>query len=571
MKLIGQVRPLPTLIIVLGIAMLIAGCTALTPQSTVPVNLPSPTEVISTATPAVIEKTEPVTPTPRIEPAPTETPEDTPPLKGPAPVTLINPGFEERDADGKITGWNQSGSEEAIISEDRGHSGDFRLTHKAAGDYKAETWQAVSGLANDWYTLRAWVRSSGGQNEVYLALKCGEQEKRVYVPPTTPGYRWISLVVSNRVTDRGCTISLNSDGNPDTWASFDDIELVPGRVALTYLGADISSLKKSEDKGGVYKYSDGRQADALQILKDYGMNNARLRVWVNPADGYHNKAELLEMATRLKSHGMKLLVDFHYSDNWADPGKQNKPAAWKDYDFEQLKQAVYDHTFDVCSSLVAQGTPPDMVQVGNEINAGMLWPDGDYNHFDNLAALIKEGYQAVKDCSSSTLVMLHIAEGGDNEMARWWFGNITSRDVPFDVIGISYYPFWHGSLAELQANLNDISARYDKDVIVAETAYAFTDQEDDFLENIANPSMVIAGYPFTPEGQRMMLRDIMSVVRGVTNGRGLGIFYWDATWTAVPGNGWDTTDPQSGNAWENQALFDYDDRALPALSEYLNP
>lgn len=106
-------------------------------------------------------------------------------------------------------------------------------------------------------------------------------------------------------------------------------------------------------------------------------------------------------------------VDFHYSDNWADPGKQNKSAAWKDYDFEQLKQAVYDHTYDVCNSLTAQGTPADMVQVGNEINAGMLWPDGDYNHFDNLAALLKSGYQAVKDSSSSTLVMLHIAEGGD--------------------------------------------------------------------------------------------------------------------------------------------------------------
>jgi arabinogalactan endo-1,4-beta-galactosidase len=393
----------------------------------------------------------------------------------------------------------------------------------------------------------------------------------VYVPPTTPGYRWITLSVSNQVTDGQCTISLYSDGNPDNWASFDDIELVPGQVALSILGADISSLKKSEDMGGVYKYSDGTLADALQIIKGSGLNYARLRVWVDPADGYHGKAEILKMALRLKSQGIKLLVDFHYSDNWADPGKQNKPAAWVDLDFEQLKKAVYEHTFDVCNSLVAQGTPPDMVQVGNEINAGMLWPDGDYNHFDNLAALLKEGYQAVKECSSSTLVMLHIAEGGDNDLARWWFDNITRREVPFDVIGISYYPFWHGSFAELQANLNDISSRYDKDVIVAETAYAFTDKENDSLANIANKSMLIPGYPFTPEGQRIMLRDIMSIVRGVTNGRGLGIFYWDATWTAVPGNGWDSTDPQSGNAWENQALFDFNSRALPALGEFLNP
>jgi arabinogalactan endo-1,4-beta-galactosidase len=506
-----------------------------------------------------------------IEPTDTSIPSSTTPSPVPVPPSLINPGFEDQAPDGTLTGWDNTGTQAAVIIEDRGHSGDFRLTHMGLEAYQVVTSQTISGLANEMYTLRSWVRSSGGQNEVYIALTCGSVEKRVYVPPTTPGYRWIQLSLSNQVTDGECTISLHSDGNPDTWASFDDIELAPGQSVLSILGADISSLKKSEDMGGVYRYSDGTEADALQILKDQGMNYARLRVWVDPADGYHDKNEILGMALRLKSLGIKLLVDFHYSDNWADPGKQNKPAAWADYDFEQLKTAVYEHTFDVCNSLVAQGTPPDMIQLGNEINAGMLWPDGDYNHFDNLAALLKEGYRAVKDCSSSTLVMLHIAEGGDNELARWWFDNITRRDVPFDVIGISYYAFWHGSLAQLQYNLNDISTRYDKDVIVVETAYAFTDQEDDFLSNIANREMAVPGYPFTPEGQRAMLRDVMSVVRAVANGRGLGVFYWDATWTAVPGNGWDSTDPQSGNAWENQALFDYNDRALPALSEFLNP
>jgi arabinogalactan endo-1,4-beta-galactosidase len=489
----------------------------------------------------------------------------------PEPASLVNPGFEEQDSGGKPAGWINSGTESAVLIEDRGHSGNFRLTHKAAEAYQVETSQTITGLANDWYTLRTWVRSSGGQNDVHLALECGGEEKRVSVPPTMPGYRWIHLSLSNKVTDGQCTIRLFSDGNPDTWTSFDDIELVPGQTSLSILGADISSLKKSEDKGGTYAYSDGTQADALKILKDQGMNYARLRVFVDPADGYHGKDEILAMAERLKSQGIKLLVDFHYSDNWADPGKQNKPAAWVDYDFEQLKQAVYDHTYDVCNSLVAQGTPPDMIQIGNEINAGMLWPDGDYNHLDNLADLLKAGYQAVKDCSPSTLVMLHIAEGGDNDLARWWFDNITRREVPFDVIGISYYPFWHGSLAQLQYNLNDISARYDKDVIVVETAYAFTDKEDDDLPNIANKDLATPGYPFTPEGQRAMLKDVMSIVRAVDNGRGLGVFYWDATWTAVTGNGWDSTDPQSGNAWENQALFDFNDRALPALEEFPNP
>lgn len=509
----------------------------------------------------------PVEVTPATETVPTSIPVS-------EPANLVNPGFEEKDENGVPIGWSVIGSESAVLLEENGHASSFRLTQKSSETYQVETSQTVSGLANGWYTLRAWVRSSGKQVEVYLALKCGDEEKRVYVPSTSPGYRWIRLVVSNQVTDGQCTISLHSFGTPDSWASFDDIELVPGQAALSILGADISSLHKSEDEGGVYKYSDGTQADALQILKDNGLNYARLRVWVDPADGYHNKAEILAMAPRLKSLGTKLLVDFHYSDDWADPGKQYKPAAWKDYDFEQLKQALYDHTFDVCNSLVEQGTPPDMVQVGNEINSGILWPDGhtwDPPNWDNLAQLLSAGYDAIKACSPETLVMLHIAEGGDNEMARWWFDNITRRNVPFDVIGISYYPFWHGSLAELQANLNDISARYDKDVIVAEFAYPFTVLEDDGLANIANRRMTTDGYLFTPDGQRRMLRDVMSVVRGVQNGRGLGVFYWDATWTAIPGNGWDTKDPNSGNAWENQALFDFDDKALPALGEYLNP
>jgi arabinogalactan endo-1,4-beta-galactosidase len=145
-------------------------------------------------------------------------------------------------------------------------------------------------LGNDWYTLGAWVRSSGKQVEAYLALKCGNSEKRVYIPSTSPGYRWLHLVISNQVSDGQCTVNIHSFGTANSWLSVDDLELLPGRAELSILGADISSLHKSEAMGGVYKYSDGIQADALQILKDNGLNYARLRIWVDPADGYHNKA-----------------------------------------------------------------------------------------------------------------------------------------------------------------------------------------------------------------------------------------------------------------------------------------
>lgn len=337
------------------------------------------------------------------------------------------------------------------------------------------------------------------------------------------------------------------------------------------MGADISSLKKSEDFGGVYAYEDGTQADALKILKDHGMNYARIRVWLKSPDGYHGKTQLLAMTRRLKTHDIKLLVDFHYSDTWADPGKQPKPKAWQSLDFDGLKKALYDHTFDVCNSLKEQGAPPAMVQIGNEITNGMVWPDGKNDEsFDNLAELLKEGYRAAKDCSPETLVMLHLDNGGNNEMYRCWFDNILEREVPFDLIGVSYYPYWHGTLDDLRNNLNDIAARYDKDIVVVETAYPFTPDDKDNFPNVIQ-DQAIPGYPFTPEGQKNMLHAIMDILREAPNRHGLGFMWWDATWTAVSGNGWDPADPSTGNGWENQALFDFDNRALPAMSLFNRP
>jgi len=476
-----------------------------------------------------------------------------------APPTIINAGFESNPLDG----WKTVG-----VVESGGYDSEKRLTHPG-GNAPVESIQKLSHISSGWYTLKVWVKSTGKQKEAYIGLKdCGEDAK-ASVPILRE--KWLQVVVSAKVTKHQCTISLYSDTEDGEWVSFDNVEMIPGRAALTVMGADISSLKKSEDLGGVYAYENGTEADALKILNDHGMNFARIRVWVDSPDGYHGKDELLEMAKRLKQNKIKLLVDFHYSDSWADPGKQNKPAAWKDYDFEELKHAVYEHTYDVCDSLKKQGTPPDMVQIGNEITNGMLWLDGKNDKsFDNLAALLKEGYRAVKDCSPDTLVMLHVDNGGNNQMYRWWFDNITAQEVPFDLIGASYYPYWHGTFADLQTNLNDIAVRYDKDIIVVETAYAFTSDNNDNLENIVTFQKK-PGYPFSPESQAQMLADIMTIVRAVPNGHGLGIMWWDATWTAVDGNGWDPAQAISGNGWENQALFDYENRALPAMNLFNQP
>ncbi|MFG2028671.1 arabinogalactan endo-beta-1,4-galactanase [Streptomyces sp. NPDC048825] len=485
-----------------------------------------------------------------------------------AASTLQNTGFEA-DGAGVATpgGWSEYGSTGASFVESGGRSGSYRLTHYASSAYKVETYQYLSGLTNGNYTLRAWVRSGGGQKSAHIALKnCGSADQRTDLPVSSSG--WIRVVVPMRVTNSQCTISINSDANAGNWINVDDLTFTAGTTnALAVKGSDVSSLAKSEAKGGVYRTSSGSTGDALAILKSNGQNYARLKVWVNPADGYNNKARVLAMAKRVKAQGMKLLVDFHYSDTWADPGAQSKPAAWAGHSYSQLKTDVYNHTYDVLNALKAQGTTADMVQVGNEINGGMLWNEGSTDNWGQLAGLLNSGYDAVKAVNSSTTVALHLAKGGDLAGTRWWFDSARSNGVKFDVIGLSYYGYWHGSLTDFQTTLDDAATRYGKPVYVAETAYPFRLGSEDAHEDIINTTgELVAGYPASTAGQTAWFRDIMNIVEAVPDNRGLGVFYWESTWTAVNGNGWDPTDPSSGNAWENQALFGYDDRPLPAMS-----
>ena len=250
---------------------------------------------------------------------------------------------------------------------------------------------------------------------------------------------------------------------------------VPKKVNEKILGADISFLPELESRG--MKFSvDGKTEDAIDILKDHGFNYIRLRIFNQPANpkgyspgkGFCDLPHTMAMAKRIRAAGMKFLLDFHYSDYWADPGQQNKPAAWVGEDFPALKKSLYDYTVSVMKSLKDQGTTPDMVQVGNEINHGMVWPEGGIGNLDSLAQLIYAGVEGVKAISPKTIIMLHIALGGQNAEARFWLDNMTARNIPFDVIGLSYYPKWHGTPADLKNNMADLAARYKQQVMVAE-------------------------------------------------------------------------------------------------------
>jgi len=247
------------------------------------------------------------------------------------------------------------------------------------------------------------------------------------------------------------------------------------REATKMVGADISALPQLEARG--LKFSDkGVEKDPILIMKDHGFNYIRLRLFNDPAgkDGYapgkgfcdleHTK----QMAKRVKAAGMKLLLDFHYSDTWADPGKQYKPAAWKDLSFPDLKKALYDFTRNAMQQLKDQGTTPDMVQIGNEINHGMLWPEGSISHPDSLAQLIAAGVAAVKSVDPTVVIMLHIALGGQNAESVFFMDQMMARKVHFDILGLSYYPKWHGTLDDLRDNISDLVRRYNKEISVVE-------------------------------------------------------------------------------------------------------
>jgi arabinogalactan endo-1,4-beta-galactosidase len=354
------------------------------------------------------------------------------------------------------------------------------------------------------------------------------------------------------------------------------VPTVPASAASTLAihGADLSTLQRAEDLGAKYYTTGGSQGDPLQILKSAGMNYVRLRVWVNPASGYNNQAKVVAFGKLVKAAGLKLLVDFHYSDTWADPGKQYTPGAWSGHSLSQLETDVYQYTYNVCNALKAAGATPDMVQVGNEINAGMLWPvgklTGGTGGWSNLAGLLISGYNAVKAVSSSTQVMLHIANGGQHDQAIWWFDEAKAFGVKWDVSGVSYYSYWSGSFSGLQSTLNDMASRYAKPVVVAETAYPFTlDNADGTGNSISSSSQLTSGYPATEAGQRANFLAVVNALKAVPNGRGLGYFYWEASWYAVPGNGWDPANFNgSGDGWDNQALFNWSGRALSGITDF---
>ncbi|MBL7518251.1 glycosyl hydrolase 53 family protein [Frankia sp. CNm7] len=344
---------------------------------------------------------------------------------------------------------------------------------------------------------------------------------------------------------------------------------------LSVRGVDLSTALLAEAAG--IRYSAGGAAEPIErILADVGANYVRLRLWVNPPAGYGDEASALALARRAAAAGMKIFLDFHYSDTWADPKHQTTPAAWRGDDLEALATRVRDYTRRVVADFARQGTPADLVQVGNEISNGMLWPlgrltDGQPGGWPGFLALVRAGVDGARDggpAGHRPRIALHSDRVGDPAGSHTFFDRLTAAGIPFDVIALSYYPFWHGPLDALRATMDDLARRYRGDVLVAETGYPWTMAGGDPVLGVADPDRLpeASRFPPTPEGQRAYFGALREVIRQVPDGRGLGFVAWEPGWLA--GVGWE---PGATAPFTNLTLFDHEGGLLPAARAAFAP
>jgi arabinogalactan endo-1,4-beta-galactosidase len=343
---------------------------------------------------------------------------------------------------------------------------------------------------------------------------------------------------------------------------------------LEVRGADLSFTLQIEAAG--YEFTDHEVvAPVEQLLARRGMNTVRLRVWVNPPPGYSDLASALVLGHRAYAANSEILLDLHFSDFWADPLNQITPKAWQRQDLKQLVDTARRYTREVITAFADQGTPVSIIQIGNEVTGGMLWPSGrvytaDGEYWDGFVQLLKAGLEGALEGATSGVscprTMVHIDCGGGNSGTRYFYDEIMRRGVEFDLIGLSYYPFWHGPLNKLKANLHDLAIRYAKGIVVVETSYPWclpARDSSDYIVTRADQLPEFARFPATPAGQASYFEALRSVIETVPHGRGLGFVDWEPIW--LPRVGWG---PGENNQFANLTMFDWRGSALPALDAF---
>jgi len=508
-------------------------------------------------------------------------------LAGTAAATRTGSHSDWPSAQGPGINWALSGQASADSSQS-GNPASNAADGDAGTDWCPNSWEGTLtidlGQARSLNGLGITLDASSPSADatIQLATTSGQWTtlptgQNVALDPGSPMY----LLLPRGTQARYAQINVKSGtGAPVCVGEFRMFGPDPAAARMA-LGADLS-FTPQELAAGAHFTDRGAPGTPISIMRANGANYVRMRLWVNPPPGYSNLASDLALAQQVHQAGMRIYLDIMYSDFWADPQHENIPAAWQGQDLTQLAATVQSYTRQVISAFAQQGTPVDLVSIGNEIRNGMLWPVGQVDWtantgWDNLATLLKAGVagaQAGNPRGHKLLIMMHFDQGGNNQVSQEFYQNLISRGVPFDVIGLSYYSFFHGTISQMKANVDALATQFGKPIIIAETQYAWTlangnelagDSTGDF---VWQPSQISAGYPATPGGQLSFVNDELSILAQVPNGLGAGLFYWSPDW--IPGVGWEPG-AGVGSPNVNLTLFDFQGAALPSIGIFGNP
>lgn len=507
---------------------------------------------------------------------------------------IINSSFKSW-----LDGWNVKGDINAANGKDNwGYDDSYSLGYWNDSDYEVWTEQTITGIENGYYRVEAYAASGGNQEAHYLyANDFGGTGARTSIPITN---EFTKVVLNFQVTNNSVTIGFYSKGRAGTWSNYDCISLIKTDEEYKFLkGGDLTMVNYIEDLGGSFYDSEGEERDVFHILAESGFNFARLRTHndtgrehgsvINPnyylPDGYQNTEDLLKSARRAKEVGMEIEVTLNYSDWWPNGATQEIPSSWRneieglenDDAVNKLEELVYEYTKDVMKKLVDQGTTPEYISLGNEMQHGILYPYGRIANFEQLARFLNAGYKAVKEISTNTKVVLHLDEAGEDNRYTAFLDGCVENNVNYDIIGSSYYPFWtKKNVEDIIPWFNELSKKYGKKILIMETGYNWNPTKPDGwpgqLGDNGNES-----HESSPQGQKEFLDELFNGIRNSENNCIIGDLYWDPVMIAYDGVGWamergeaeDGSEDKAGdNVVSNTTLFDFEGKALPSLNSF---
>lgn len=498
-----------------------------------------------------------------------------------------------------LEGWNVRGDVSAASGKGNwGYDDSYSLGYWGENDYEVWTEQTITGIENGYYKVEAYAASGGNQEAHYIyANDFGGTGARTSIPITN---NFVKVSLNFEVTNNQVTLGFYSKGRAGTWSNYDCISLIKTDEEYKFLkGGDLTMVNYIEDMGGTFYDSDGEARDVFHILAENGFNFVRLRTHndtgsehgsiTNPdyylPDGYQNTEDLLKSAKRAKEVGMEIEVTLNYSDWWPNGATQEIPSSWRseieglnnDETVDKLEELVYEYTKEVMQALVNQGTTPEYISLGNEMQFGILYPYGKIANFEQLARFLNAGYKAVKEISTNTKVVLHLDEAGEDSRYTNFLDGCIEHKVNYDIIGASYYPFWtKKNVEEIIPWFNELSKKYDKKILIMETGYNWNDTKPDGLPGQLSDNGN-ESHESSKQGQKEFLDELFNAIKNAENNCIIGDLYWDPVMIAQDGVGWaiergnaeDGSEDKAGdNVVSNTTLFDFEGKALPALNSF---